>query len=115
MSYIFKGAQGQDWQGANWVFRGVSETLLSVLRETPHAEALAKHLEEAIDIEIGYMDVSGLLESAEVSAAWMTAVDRTIVELRKQGNEHWHKPEAFEPFLKKVAELKSLALAEQPA
>ncbi|MEJ7618046.1 MAG: hypothetical protein WKF30_14040 [Pyrinomonadaceae bacterium] len=113
MSYIFDGANGQDWQGANWVFRGLSETLLSVLRETPSAEAVAERLEEAMNMEIGYMDISDLLESPRVSAAWVTAVDRSICKLREKGNAHWHEPEAFEGFLEKVAELKSLALVQQ--
>jgi len=115
MSYIFDGAQGQDWQQQNRVFYSMSGPLLDSLRETPKAGAIAERLTETINTESGWMDASDLLESPELSATWVTAVDKAIAKLRERGSAHWHQPEEFEPFLEKVGKLKSLALVRQRA
>lgn len=115
MSYIIDGIHGQDWQQPNWVFLSLSDALLSAIQETPKAEPFVERLAETINTESGYMDISDLLETPEMSAAWVTAVDRAIVKLRARGNAHWHRPEEFEPFLEKVAELKNLAVVQQAA
>ncbi len=115
MSYIVDGAQGQDWQGANWVFLSMSEPLLSVLREVRDAGPLAERLAETMNGESGYLDLSDLLESPEMSGIWVKAVDEAIARMRERGSTHWHRPEEFEGFLEKVSGLKNLALVRQPA
>ncbi len=114
MSYIVEGAYGQDWQGSNWVFRHMSEHLLRVLQKTEGAEELAERLEEAVDIEIGYLDISDLLQSPKLSHLWSQAIEETIALLRSEGNADWREPDRFESFLTKVGELKSLAEIQQP-
>lgn len=115
MSYIVEGAHGQDWQGANWVFLSMSEPLLLALQEIKEAEPLAERLAETINAESSYLDISDLLESPERRAVWLKAVDEAIARMRERGSAHWHRPEEFEPFLEKVAELKNLALLPQSA
>lgn len=115
MSYILKGAFEQRWQASNWVFHAMSDTLLKAFREMPDAEQLANRLEDAIDMEIGYMNVSDLLALPDQSAVWNAAVDKTISELRQQGNSDWSDPSRFDEFLTEVAKLKSIALTPQPA
>ncbi|MBA3711785.1 MAG: hypothetical protein H0W76_04950 [Pyrinomonadaceae bacterium] len=114
MSYIIDGAQGQDWQGANWVFLSMSEPLLAALQEIKGAEPLAERLAETMNAESGYLDISDLLESPKMNAVWLKAVDDAIARMRERGSAHWHRPEEFEPFLEKVAKLKNLALVQQP-
>lgn len=115
MSYIVDGAHGQDWQGANWVFYNMSEHLLPVLRKMEGGEALAEKLIEALNVQIGYIDLADLLESPKISAVWVAAIDETVARIRAEGNKGWREPDRFEPFLEKIAELKSLALIQQPA
>jgi hypothetical protein len=115
MSYIVKGVHDQDWQGANWVFYSLSEHLLPTLQHMQGAELLAERLEEALEMEIGYMDLSDLLTSPELSQAWSTAINATAEKLRLAGSTGWREPDRFEPFLQKVSELKSLVGEPQPA
>lgn len=115
MSYIVDGAHGQDWQGANWVFYHLGEHLLPVLRETQEAEPLAERLEEALATQVGYMDLSDLLVSPNLSRVWSKAIDETLSRLRAEGNAGWREPDRFELFLQEVAELKSLVGIPQPA
>ena len=112
MSYIIKGANSHDWQGANWIFYNMSEHLLPVFQSMEGAEEFVEEFENALEVQTGYINLDGLLSDPKRSRVWLRAISQMIAKVRAEGNADWKKPEMFEPFLEKIAELKHLAIPD---
>ena len=112
MSYIIKGPNGHEWQGANWIFYNMSEYLLPALQSIEGAEAFVEKFEDALETQTGYINLDSLLSEPKASRIWLRAIDEVIANIRAEGNSDWKKPEMFEPYIQRISELKNLAINE---
>lgn len=106
MSFIVRGNNEKLWQVKNSLYDEMYEELFPVLQK--NVPKIAERFEEAFENRFGHVDLTGLLETEEGKKFFVNSVEEGISKLKEKGNSHWHDPSGFEPFLKKVEELKQI-------
>ncbi len=106
MSFIIEGNNEKLWQIRNSTYDELYEELYPVLRK--NVPEIAEKFEEAFENRLGFVDLTGLLETEENKNVFINSVNKAISRLREKGSSHWHDSSGFEPFLKKVEELKQI-------
>lgn len=106
MSFIVEGNNEKLWQVRSSTYDELYEELYPVLKEI--APEIAEKFEETFENRSGHVDLTGFLETEENKNVFINSVNEAITKLKEKGSSHWHDPSGFEPFLKKVEELKQI-------
>ncbi len=106
MSFIVEGNNEKLWQVRSSTYDELYGELYPVLQK--NAFEIAEKFEEAFENRLGFVDLAGLLETEKNKNVFINSVNEAVTKLREKGNSHWHDPSGFEPFLKKVEELKQI-------
>jgi hypothetical protein len=106
MSFIVVGMNEKMWQGTGWVFYGMVEELSPILQEK--SPEIAERFQESYENQFGDVDLSDYLTDEKNKEIFASSVDEAIARIKEKGCSHWHDPSGFEPFLKKVEELKEI-------